>query len=134
MIRIFSKYVSAKSLLLMVGEGVVIVLSLFCAAELRFWSNPAELAQYISFPDFAVQSAIVVAVCLACFYHNDLYDLSNGASSADSILRVEQSLGAAILLLGLLYFLAPTLLLSRGVFLIGMALAMVSVAGSRKLL
>ena len=134
MIRVFSKYVSAKSLLLMVLEGVVIVLSLLCAAELRFWNHPGELAQYMSFPDFAVQSAIVVAVCLACFYYNDLYDLSSGASSADSILRVEQSLGAAILLLGLLYFLAPTLLLSRGVFIIGMTLATVSVAGSRKLL
>lgn len=134
MIRVFNRYVSPKSLLLMFAEAAVIVLSLFCAAELRFWNNPAEFAQYVSLPDFAVQSAIVVAVCLACFYYNDLYDLSSGASSADTVLRVEQSLGAAILLLGLLYFLAPDLLLSRGVFLIGMTLAMVSVAGSRKLL
>ena len=81
-----------------------------------------------------MQSAIIVAVCLACFYYNDLYDLSSGCSSVDSVLRVEQSLGAAILLLGLLYFLAPGLLLSRGVFLIGMTLATISVAGSRKLL
>jgi sugar transferase (PEP-CTERM system associated) len=134
MIRIFSRYVSAKSLLLMIVEGVVIVLSLLLAAKLRFWNNPADLAQYLSFPDFALQSAIVVAVCLACFYYNDLYDLSNGSGSADSVLRVEQSLGAAILLLGLLYFLAPNLLLSRGVFLIGMTLATASVAGSRKAL
>lgn len=134
MIRIFSKYVSAKSLLLMVVEGMVIMLSLLGAAKLRFWNNPADLAQYVSFPDFAVQSAIVVAVCLACFYYNDLYDLTNGSGSADSVLRVEQSLGAAMLLLGLLYFLAPNLLLSRGVFLIGMVLATGSVAGSRRLL
>jgi sugar transferase (PEP-CTERM system associated) len=134
MIRVFSKYVSAKSLLLMVVESMVIVLSLLCAAKLRFWNNPADLAQYVSFPDFAVQSAIVVAVCLACFYYNDLYDLSDGSGSVDSVLRVEQSLGAAILLLGLLYFLAPNLLLSRGVFIIGMTLATASVAGSRKLL
>ncbi len=134
MIRVFSKYISAKSLLLMVVEGMVIVLSLLCAAKLRFWNDPADLAQYVSFPDFALQSAIVVAVCLACFYYNDLYDLREGSGSVDSVLRVEQSLGAAILLLGLLYFLAPSLLLSRGVFIIGMTLATASVAGSRKLL
>lgn len=134
MIRIFSKYVSAKSLLLMAVEGSVIVLSLLAAAKLRFWNNAEDLAQYVSFPDFAVQSAIVVAVCLFCIYHNDLYDLSSGTSSLDSVLRLEQSLGAAILLLGLLYFLAPTLLLSRGVFIIGMVLASASVAGSRQLL
>ncbi len=134
MIRVFSKYVSAKSLLLMFVEGVVIVLSLLCAAKLRFWNNPADLAQYLTFPDFAVQSAIVAVVCLACFYYNDLYDLRDGSSSLDSVLRVEQSLGAAIQLLGLLYFIAPNLLLSRGVFIIGMILATASVAGSRKLL
>ena len=134
MIRVFSKYVSAKSLLLMAVESMVIVLSLLCAAKLRFWNSPADLAQYVSFPDFAVQSAIVVAVCLGCFYYNDLYDLSDGSGSVDSVLRVEQSLGAAILLLGLLYFLAPSLLLSRGVFIIGMTLTTASVAGSRKLL
>ena len=134
MFRIFSQYVSAKSLLLMMVEGLLIVLSLICAAKLRFWNSPAEFGFYVALPDFAIQSAIVVAVCLTCFYYNDLYDLSAGSSSLDEVLRVEQSLGAASLLLGLLYFLFPSLLLSRGVFIIGMILVTALVVLSRRFL
>ena len=131
MFRIFSQYVSAKSLLLMMVEGSLIVLSLICAAKLRFWNSPAEFGFYVALPDFAVQSAIVVGVCLACFYYNELYDLSAGSGSMDQVLRIEQSLGAASLLLGLLYFLFPNLLLSRGVFIIGLILVTILVVLSR---
>ena len=122
MIRIFNKYVSTKSLFLVVLEAAVISLSFIAAVKLRFWNNPTELASYVILPDFAVQIAIVVAVCIACLYFNDLYDLSSGYRQVEWALRIEQSLGAACLLLGLLYFLFPWLLLSRGVFIIGMML------------
>src|SRR5215475_6672715 len=100
MFRIFNQYVSAKTVLLMIVESVLIVLSLICAAKLRFWNNPAELANYVAYPDFFVQSTIVVVVCMACFYYNDLYDVKTGYGSVERVLRVEQSIGAASLLLG----------------------------------
>src|SRR5258708_22399567 len=134
MFRIFNQYVSAKSFLLMLVEGLLVVVALICAAGLRFWNNPAEFALYVAFPDFAVQIAIVVAVCLICFYCNDLYDLNGESGSMEQVLRVEQSLGAALLLLGLLYFLFPGLLLSRGVFLMGMLLAAALVILCRRIL
>jgi sugar transferase (PEP-CTERM system associated) len=134
MFRIFNQYVSAKSVLLMIVEGLLIAASLIGAVKLRFWNSPAESAVYMAFPDFAIQAGIVVMVCLACFYYNDLYDLNMGYGTAERVLRIEQSLGAATLLLGLLYFLLPNLLLSRGVFLIAMALATVFVILSRKAL
>src|SRR4029077_16896371 len=115
-------------------EALLIVLSLICAVKLRFWNNPTEFDLYLTFPDFAGQAAIVVFVCMACFYYNDLYDLTTGYSAVERVLRVEQSLGAASLLLGLLYFLFPSLLLSRGVFIIGMILVTALVLLSRKLL
>src|ERR1017187_8043367 len=134
MIQVFNQYVSGKSFLLMVVEALLIVLSFICAVKLRFWNNPTEAVFYLAFPDFAVQTIIVVCVCLACFYYNDLYDLSAGYSAVERVLRVEQSLGAASLLLGLLYFLFPGLLLGRGVFIIGMVLVTALVILSRKLL
>ena len=134
MIRIFNQYVSVRTPLLMLAEGFLVVLSLVCAVRLRFWNNPAEFALYINYPDFAVQSAIIVAVCLGCFYCNDLYDLSAaGHGGVDRALRIHQSLGAASLLLGLLYFLFPDLLLSRGVFIIGMILVAIFTLLSRKI-
>lgn len=134
MFRIFNQYVSAKGLLLAVFESCIIALSLVCAVRLRFWSSPIELAAYQAWPDFAIQIAVVVIVCLALFYFNDLYDLHAHATSLDQILRLEQSLGAASFILGLFYFLLPGLLLSRGVFLIGMLLITASTVLGRKLL
>ena len=134
MLRIFNQYISLKSVLLIIVESLLILTSLLCAVKLRFWNSPEELANYLAFPDFAVQSAIVIAVCMICFYCNDLYDLSVFSSDVDRILRIEQSLGAASLLLGLLYFLFPGLLLSRGVFLIAMGLVAALLLLSRKLL
>ena len=64
MFRIFNQYVSVRTPLLMLAEGFLVVLSLLCAVKLRFWNTPDEFALYVTFPDFAVQSAIVVAVCL----------------------------------------------------------------------
>jgi hypothetical protein len=134
MIQVFNQYVSVKSLFLMVVEAVLIVLSSICAVKVRFWNNPTEVLFCLALPDFAVQAAIVVSVCLACFYYNDLYDLSAGYGAVERVLRVEQSLGAASLLLGLEYFLFPSLLLGRGVFIIGMVLVTALVILSRRLL
>jgi sugar transferase (PEP-CTERM system associated) len=110
------------------------VLCLICAVEVRFWNNPAELAKYEVFPDFEVQIALVVLACLVCFYFNDLYNFKTSDNQADRILRVEQSLGAASLLLGLFYFLFPGMLLSRYVFLIGMLLIGVCLGLGRRVL
>jgi len=134
MFRVFNQYVSAKSFLLMFVESLVIVASLLCAVKLRFWNNPGELASYMVLPDLAVQIGVVVVVCLVCLYYNGLYNLSAGFGGMERILRMEQSLGTACLLLGLFYFLFPGLLLSRGVFLIGMALVTGCIVLTRKLL
>jgi sugar transferase (PEP-CTERM system associated) len=123
MLRVFNQYVAPKSIMLMAIESAAIALSLLCAARLRFWNDPAEFDLYVTLPDFALQCGIVVAVCVICFYCNDLYEFGRSTDSGiERVLRVEQSLGAASLLLGLIYFLCPTLLLSRGVFLIAMIL------------
>jgi len=134
MFRIFSRYVSAKSFLLLIMESLVMVLCLVCAVKVRFWNNPIELAQYEAWPDFEVQIALVVLVCLACFYFNDLYNLNTRNNPVERILRVEQSLGAASLLLGMFYFLFPDMLLSRYVFIIAMLLIGVFLGLGRRVL
>ena len=122
MFRIFSQYVSAKSFLLLILESILMVLCMMIAVRVRFWNDPIELARYEVWPEFGVQIAVVVLVCLVCFYFNDLYNLKTSDNPVERILRVEQSVGAASLLLGMFYFLFPGMLLSRYVFLIGMVL------------
>jgi len=123
MIRLFNQYVSPKTLLLAGLETILISLSLLCAVRLRFWNDASGFHSCTGMPHFAWQLLVVVVVFQACFYLNDLYVPSPGSFPDDEGLRVGQSLGAASLLLGLLYCLVPGLLVGHGVFFLNMLLA-----------
>lgn len=131
MIRLFQQYVSAKSLFLVFLDGALITLALLCAAGLRFWNSPPEFSSYVQMPLFALQALTVVLAFQVCFYYNDLYDANHYRGRNDGFARLGRALGAACLLLGLLYFLVPSLLIGRGVLFIGMALVSVFMVGSR---
>jgi sugar transferase (PEP-CTERM system associated) len=123
MIRLFSQYISPKSLLLAALEAVLIALSLVFAVRLRFWNSTVAFQAYTDLPHFAWQAVVVVLIFQMCFYCNNLYDSHSTERRDDEALRLAQSLGAASLLLGLLYCLVPSLLVGHGVFLLNMILA-----------
>jgi sugar transferase (PEP-CTERM system associated) len=131
MIRIFSRYVSPKAVLLMFMESALIALSLLAAVKLRFWSNPLEFSFYTALPDFLFQTLAVVAVFQVCFYFNDLYDLTIAGRRGEQVVRLTQSLGAGCLLLGFVYFLIPAFLIGRGIFFLTVALVVSSITASR---
>jgi FlaA1/EpsC-like NDP-sugar epimerase len=131
MIRIFSQYVSPKSLLLMAIESLLMSLALVCGVFVRFWNEPLEFDSYIQFPDFAVQVVIFVMIFQICFYYSDLYNVHTTRTRYEQLLCVGQSLGAGCLALGLVYYIFPSLLIGRGVFFISTALAATFVMVSR---
>src|ERR1017187_5060009 len=115
MIRIFSQYVSPKSVLLIVLEAGLLVLALVCGVRLRFWNSPSEFAFYTQLPDFAWQGLVFAGIFQICFYYSDLYDLRAIRHRHEELISLGQSLGAGCLLLGLAYFVFPDLLIGRGV-------------------
>ena len=123
MIRLFNQYISPKSLLLVGLEAVLIALSLVFAVRLRFWNSPPEFAAYMDLPHFAWQTFVVVVMFQICFYFNDLYDGQPSERRDDQALRLAQSLGAASLLLGLIYCFVPSLLVGHGVFFLNVIIA-----------
>ncbi len=131
MIQIFNQYTPIRSLLLAALDSMLIALSLLCGVKLRFWRNPADFELYTVLPDFAVQTTIIVAVVQLCFYYNEIYDLNAVRRRSEQLIRLIQSLGVACLVLGLLYFLIPSLLIGRGVFFIALALVSMSIVGIR---
>lgn len=118
MVRIFRLYVSIKSITLIAVESVLIALSLLAAVRLRFWRTPAEFDFYFAVPSFGVQCVVVVLVFQVCLYYNGLYDLSDFRGRSDQMIRLCQSLGAACVILGSVYFAFPELLLGRGIFVV----------------
>lgn len=122
MIRIFNQYVAARTLLIPALESIFIAISLICAARIRFWNSQPDFYDCTMLPSFAVQVAVMIVVFQVTFYVNDLYRLNGVRHRSEEMVRLGQSLGFASLLLGLLYFLFPSLLIRRGVFFIGMSL------------
>ncbi len=118
MIRIFNQYVSPKSLLLMLIEGVLIALALICGIQLRFWTHPDDVGTVVQFPEIAMQGLMIVLVFQLCFYYSDLYDLNVIRGRAEQLICLGQALGSACLLLGALYYVFPGLLIGRGIFVI----------------
>jgi sugar transferase (PEP-CTERM system associated) len=133
-IRLLDQYVSAKSLVLMAAESVLIALSLVGAAHLRFWNDPEEFQLYTSPPLFGIQVVITIVVFQVCFYYNELYDLSTVRRRAEQLVRVTQALGAGCVLTAVLYFVLPQLRVGRGVFFIGLACIAVGLTTSRVML
>jgi sugar transferase (PEP-CTERM system associated) len=118
MVRVFNQYVSAKSLLLMALETLLILLSLLCGAKLRFANDPVQFAHYTSVPSFALATGVFVLIFQICFYYCDFYDLAATASSGQQIVALLESAGAACLLLGLIYYVVPALAIGQGVLFI----------------
>jgi len=131
MIRVFSQYVSLKSLLLIAVESLTIVISLIMGAKLRFWYEPAEFLYYADSGSFVLQVLTVLIVLETCCYYNNLYDLSVVRPRGEQFLCLAQALGAGCLLLGVLYYVVPGLLVGRGVLFIALALTTATISSIR---
>jgi sugar transferase (PEP-CTERM system associated) len=131
MIRVFNQYVSPKSVLLMLLEGGLIMLALVCGVRIRFWNSAAGFSAYIGLPEFTLQALAFVITLQLCFYYCQLYRASAIRGRNEQWIAIGQSLGAGSLLLGILYFIFPTLLLGRGIFFISLALVPAFVAVNR---
>lgn len=125
MIRILNQYASPKTILLMVLEGGLIAASIILSIRLRFWNDPALFRHYVHAPLFIWQAAVIVACFQICFYYNDLYDLSIKVRRSRQFIRLAQALGAACVLLGLVYLVVPALLIGRSVLTISLAIVSV---------
>lgn len=131
MIRVFSQYVSLKSVLLIAVESAVIALSLCLAAKLRFWNDPDQFVVYTDSGTFLLQVVTVMLVLGTCCYYNDLYDVSVMRPRSEQFLCLAQALGAGCLLLGVLYYMVPGLLVGRGVLFIALVLATATICTLR---
>lgn len=114
--------------LLIAFESVLLVSSLLAAARLWLGESawtPEALAE--TWP----KAVIVAIVCQISLYYAELYDLRVVADRRELMVRVLQALGAASLILALTYYVLPTLIIGRGVFLVASLLVVFTVAGWR---
>ena len=113
--RIGTHEVPARTLLLAGVDGAAIILSLMAASVQRF-----PLTFGVDFQDGAYwgKVGIVAVVCWLSLYYSDLYDFRVVRRRADLLAHTLQALGVACLALAVLFFLAPSASLGRGVALL----------------
>jgi sugar transferase (PEP-CTERM system associated) len=77
------------------------------------------------------KAALVTIVCLAAFYFYDLYDFVVIGDRRELVLRLMQALGMAWVALAVIFYVAPDLMVGRGVSLIALPLALGLMVGWR---
>ncbi len=112
--KIGGQRIPGKTLVLVLSEGALIGCGLLFATALRFLSLDAVRRQ-LSEPDALYRYLLVIAACELALYYYDLYDLGLVRRRPILFARLLQALGAACLVLAVVYYLEPELSLGRGV-------------------
>jgi sugar transferase (PEP-CTERM system associated) len=124
MATLFRQRVSWRSVALIASETGLIVLAISAAAVLRAPTGALGSAGMY-------RALLIAAVCQLCLYYADLYDFKVLSERRETFIRLFHALGAASVLLALIYFLVPSLVIARGVFVIAAFFVIVLVGGWR---
>ena len=112
--KIGGQRIPGKTLVLVLSEGALIGCGLLFATALRFLSLDA-VRQQLAEPGALYRYGLVIAACELALYYYDLYDLGLVRRRPILFARLLQALGAACLILAVVYYVEPEFSLGRGV-------------------
>jgi sugar transferase (PEP-CTERM system associated) len=117
--QVFNRNVSVRGLTVFGFEMVLISGSMAVAAQLHAPGDAAGAS--------LGQIALVTALCLLCFYYNDLYDLTVVQSSRELVVRLLQAAGASAIVLGVAAITVPWVILDPSTFVTALGVFVVAV-------
>lgn len=129
MIRMLKRSVNRRSLALVVGEAALIAGAVVVGAWARLGAS--DTWWLFAFEQGYFKTAVITAICLLCLYFADLYNLRSVADPGEMFVRLIQGLGAASIVLALVYFWFPALMIGRGVFMVTSILVIGALAAWR---
>ena len=119
MLRLFKQYYPVRNAVFVVGEGLFIFFSVFIASWILIGNDILSANQQV-----VLKIVLITGVCQLCLYYNNLYDLKITDSYAELLIRLMQALGAAAILLSLVYIVFPCCIIYRNVFLLSVGFCM----------
>ena len=119
-----------RTALLAVSEASLIYAALTAATFVWFGSRTGVMLEY---GNELFKIALASTVCLLCMYYYDLYDSSILTNSREILSRLVQVLGTVCLILAFVYHVYPSVGLDFRVFLGGIFLGGLLLAGWRRL-
>jgi sugar transferase (PEP-CTERM system associated) len=127
--QVISGHLPARTALLILTEHALIILCVAAAAVIRL-DVPEVLRQFMA-GGLAWRASLIATVLQVSLHFCDLYDLRTLGERRGVVIALVQALGAASLILAVLYYLIPTLVISRGVVVIASGLIVILIAGWR---
>jgi sugar transferase (PEP-CTERM system associated) len=126
LIRFFNTYIPIRTFILGISEACLIALSFVVATFFRLGRSDAGL---ILEDEYGILKIVLLAVAfIICMYYFDLYDSTILSNRREVFARLVQVLGAVSIFLAIIYYFYPPLELGRGIVLIGLPLALISLA------
>jgi sugar transferase (PEP-CTERM system associated) len=121
--QVFNRHVSARCLTAVACEMLLISAAMLLAAQARGALSSALSALW--------KVGLATAVCVACFYYHDLYDLTVVQSRVELVMRIVRAAGTAAIALGAVLMLVPAFEIGHGIFLMSLGLLLVVVPAWR---
>ena len=128
MIRLFNVYYPVRTLVLLVGEAVIVWTSFLLATRLQFGPD-TEIA--LRFEGGYLKILAVTVIVLVASYLFDLYDPAQFEEKGELYFRLLLVPGLLALLLAVIGYLYPALMLGRNAYLIGLVILTISLFGWR---
>ena len=110
MIKVLNQYFPGRLFVLLFTENLLILLGIWAAVS--YWTG-GHLETTL--PVLFAKCIAITAVCQLCFYYADIYDLRSMTSRMEVFFRLMQALGAACLILAVLFTIFPDFRLGKRV-------------------
>jgi sugar transferase (PEP-CTERM system associated) len=111
MIKILNQYFPGRLFILLATENILILLGIWAAISY----HPGTVRSGSDYPVLFGKALLITVICQFCLYYADIYDLRNIGSKLEICLRVMQALGAAALILAMLFYFFPEMRLGAGI-------------------
>ena len=121
---LFNKYYPLRNIFFVVGEGILIFISINLV--MHFFGNISMA--YDELPLFLLKAMLVTLVFQICLYYFDMYDFSSIGSFTENATRITQAFGSGCILLAGAYYLFPLTTISFGTFLASYAAICICIA------
>jgi sugar transferase (PEP-CTERM system associated) len=126
MFQVFRQYYPIRNIIFVTAESILIFLSLFAAFMLfDFEGIPLDWS-YILFNIF-----FITVLFQTCFYYTDLYEIKVSFCLKELVKKLFYSLLIAILFLGLIYLIFPSLMIKPEIFAIGLMIMIIMILSGR---
>jgi sugar transferase (PEP-CTERM system associated) len=124
------QFISLRKLLFVIGEALLIYLSVIIAINV-LWGT--ELCHLLNSWKLFARTTVIVVFIQGNLYLHDLYEIKKGDDLMSIIRRVGSSMGISCVGLAFLYYLAPVLIIGRGVVIASLLFLAVLIASWRLL-